>query len=87
MRKLLFFLEFTFGEFLHARKVDTIHIYFQIVTIIFACFYATLGLSVLVDIFSALNIGSTYLKMFFNLQLGSVLVFVFNGFHNTFYIV
>jgi len=24
-------------------KVDTIHIYFQIVTIIFACFYATLG--------------------------------------------
>ena len=38
MRKNLFFLEFTFGKFLHARKVDTIRIYFQIVTIIFAFF-------------------------------------------------
>jgi len=43
MRKLLCFLEFTFGEFHYVPEIVTINQYFQMVTIIFACFYATLG--------------------------------------------
>jgi hypothetical protein len=41
---MIFFLDFTLGEFLNVREIATIYLYYQIVKIIFVCFNTTMGL-------------------------------------------
>ncbi|MGB5619653.1 MAG: hypothetical protein WBM78_22645 [Desulfobacterales bacterium] len=50
MRKSLFLQEFTSGGFLHIRKNETFSLSLHNVTIIFTCFYATMGSSQLIAV-------------------------------------